>query len=86
MSLLTPKDMSSNCLSSIMGETGLVLSSAGKKYSSEWLSSAFSTVISGDNGACGGGGVGDLGDGGAVVAAGVGGNFSMVLLRTTALG
>jgi hypothetical protein len=30
--------------------------------------------------------VGDLCDGGAVVAAGVGGNFSMVLLRTTALG
>jgi hypothetical protein len=69
-----------------MDETGLMLSSAGKKYSSEWLISAFSTVISGDNGACGGGGVGDLGDGGAVVAAGVGGNFSMVLLRTTALG
>ena len=81
--------MSSNCLSSIMGETGLMLSSAGKKYSSEWLISAFSTVISGDNGACGGGGgvhVGDLGDVGAVVAAGVGDSFSNVLLRTTGLG
>ena len=61
-----------------MGETARMLSSADKRYSSEWFISALRTVISGDNGACG--------SGGAVVAAGVGGNFSMVLLRTTALG
>jgi hypothetical protein len=30
VSLLTPRDMSSNCLSSIMGETARMLSSAGK--------------------------------------------------------
>ena len=43
-------------------------------------------VITGDHGKCGGGSVGDLGDDGAVVAAGVGDSFSNVLLRTTALG
>ena len=69
--------MSSNCLS-IMGETARKLSSAGKNYSSEWFISALRMVISGDNGACG--------DGGAVAAAGIGCIFSMVLLRTTALG
>jgi hypothetical protein len=84
--LLTPRDKSSNYLSSRIGEAGWMLSSASKKYSSVWLIIAFNTVISGDNGKCSGGGVGDLGDGGAVVAAGVGGSFSNVLLRTTALG
>jgi hypothetical protein len=51
-----------------------------------WLIIAFSMVITGDHGKCGGGSVGDLGDDGAVVAAGVGDSFSNVLLRTTALG
>jgi hypothetical protein len=63
-----------------------MLSSASKKYSSVWLIIAFNTVISGDNGKCSGGGVGDQGDGGAFVAAGVGSSFSNFLLRTTALG
>ena len=84
--LLTPRDKSSNCLSSRIGEAGRMLSSAGKKYSSVWLIIAFSMVITGDHGKCGGGSVGDLGDDGAVVAAGVGDSFSNVLLRTTGLG